>query len=183
VVEHLWVLGRVGFFFILPDVRVMRPTRTKLMNETDSAMAKQIARAAAAFERRTTGRVPGTVTVVLSEDAVIITLRGTFSPAEAEIAKSGKSAAQLRELHRSLFTTACEPLRREIRQITGVEVREATVEVEPSTGTVLQVFSLAQPVTPGAWSGSGSDSMPQDKALDRWADDGGKMNHGRPEGP
>jgi len=70
VVEHLWAPRHVGFFLILRDVRVMRHTRTKLVHETDSAMAKQIARAAAAFERRTTGRVPGTVTAVLSEDAV-----------------------------------------------------------------------------------------------------------------
>ena len=146
------------------------------MHETNSAIAKQIARAATAFEQQTTGRIPGTVTVVLSEDAVIITLRGTFSPAEAALAKSGEGAAQLREFHRNLFATACEPLRREIRQITGVEVREATVEVETSTGTVVQVFTLVQAIPPDSWSGSGSDSMPQERDLDRWADDGGGTN-------
>jgi uncharacterized protein YbcI len=151
------------------------------MDESDLTTAKQIAGAAAAFDQRTNGRLPSTVTVVLSEDAVIITLRGTFSPAETALAKSGESAAQLRELHRNLFSTACEPLRRQIRQITGVEVLEATAEVDTSTGTVVQVFGLAQAVPPDSWSGSGSDSMAEETELNRWDDDGGISQPG-PEG-
>jgi uncharacterized protein YbcI len=124
------------------------------MDKSDSSKAQQIARAARAFEQQTTGRLPRSVTVVLSEDTLVITLRGTFSPAEMALAKSEEGAAQLRELHRRLFTTASEPLREEIRRITGVEVCEATAEVETSTGTVVQVFSLAYAVAAETWSGS-----------------------------
>jgi hypothetical protein len=46
----------------------------------------------------------------------------------------------MRELHRQLFASASDSLCQEIKRITGVEVREATVEVEPETGTVVQVF-------------------------------------------
>ena len=60
----------------------------------------------------------------------------------------------MRELHRQLFATASGPLRQEIRQITGVAVREANAEVETSTGTVVQVFSLAHAVPADTWSGS-----------------------------
>jgi uncharacterized protein YbcI len=124
------------------------------MDKSDSSKAQQIAQAARAFEQNTTGRLPGSVTVVLSEDTLVITLRGTLSPAETALAKSREGAARLRELHRQLFTTASEPLRQEIRRITGVEVREATAEVETSTGTVVQVFSLAHAVPGDTWSGS-----------------------------
>ena len=124
------------------------------MDKSDSSKAQQIAQAARAFEQQTTSRAPKSITVVLSEDMVVITLRGTFSPAETALAKRPDGAAQLRELHRQLFTTASEPLQREIRRITGVEVREATAEVETSTGTAVQVFALAHAVPADTWSGS-----------------------------
>jgi uncharacterized protein YbcI len=124
------------------------------MEKSDSSKAQQVAQVARAFEQQTTGRLPGSVTVVLSEDTVVITLRGTLSPAETALAKSPEGAAKLREFHRQLFTTASEPLRQEIRRITGVEVREATAALETSTGTVVQVFSLADAVPADTWSES-----------------------------
>jgi uncharacterized protein YbcI len=107
-----------------------------------------------AFERQTTGWQPGSVTVVLSENTIVITLHETFSPAETAMARSRDGAARLREFHRQLFTTASGPLQDDISRITGVEVREATAEVETSTGTVVQVFSLAQSIPADTWAGS-----------------------------
>jgi uncharacterized protein YbcI len=146
------------------------------MDKSDTSKAQQIAQAARAFEQQTTGRLPGSVTVVLSDDTLVITLRGTLSPAETALAKRPDGAAQLRELHRQLFTTASEPLRQEIRRITGVEVREATAEVETSTGTAVQVFSLADPVPTDTWSGGDPGPAATEKQLDQWADDGGAMS-------
>jgi uncharacterized protein YbcI len=146
------------------------------MDKSNSTKAQQIAQAARAFEQQTTGRLPGSVTVVLSEDTLVITLRGTLSPAETALAKSREGAAQLREFHRQLFSTASEPLRRQIRRITGVEVREATAEVETLTGTVVQVFSLAYAVPADTWSGSDPGPTAMEEGLERWDDDGGGMN-------
>ena len=135
------------------------------MDKSDSNKARQIAQVARAFEQQTTGRLPRSVAVVLNEDTLVITLRGTLSPAETALAKSREGAAQLREFHRQLFTTASEPLRQEIRRITGVEVREATAEVETSTGTVVQVFSLAHAVPADTWSGSDPGPVETEKEL------------------
>jgi uncharacterized protein YbcI len=44
--------------------------------------ARRIAQAANAFEEQRTGRSPQSVTVVLSEDTLVITLHGMLSPAE-----------------------------------------------------------------------------------------------------
>jgi uncharacterized protein YbcI len=85
--------------------------------------------------------VPAWVTVVLSEDTLVITLHEALSPAEKALAKSPAGAAQVQEWHRELFNTFSDSMRQEIKRITGVEVREATAEVEPSTGTVVQVFT------------------------------------------
>lgn len=124
------------------------------MGKSKSSRAEQIARAALVFEQRSTGRPPRSVTVVLSEDTLVITLHGTFSQAEMALAKSPAGAERLRAFHRQLFSSASQPLRQEIRRIVGADVREATAEVETSTGTVVQVFSLTQAVLAETWSGS-----------------------------
>jgi len=138
------------------------------MDNSNSVVAKQIAFAACDFERRRTGNSPRSVTVVLSEHTLVITLHGALSPAEQALAKSPAGAAQVQEFHRQLFDNSADSLRQEIKRITGVDVREAAVEVEPTTGTVVkaftsgtvvQVFLLADSVTAGTWSGSGRDGQ------------------------
>jgi uncharacterized protein YbcI len=126
-------------------------------------MARQIAQAASLFEQQRTGNTPRSVTVVLSDTTLVITLHGALSEAEKALAKSPEGAAQVQDFHRQLFANASESLRQEIKRITGVAVREAIAEVEPSTGTVLGVFTtgttvqmyqLAHSVPADTWSGS-----------------------------
>ena len=140
------------------------PPGMKPMRKTDSTVAQQIAQAVIAFERQRTGHAPKSVTVVLSEDTLVVTLHGALSPAEKALAQRPAGAAQIQEFHRQLFTSAFDPLRREIRRITGVDVREAATEVEAgtgavvkafTTGTVVQVFLLAGSVPADTWNGDG----------------------------
>src|SRR5262245_34504368 len=139
-------------------------TGTNPMDQSTLTTAHQIAQAAFAFEQRRTGHVPKSVTVVLSEDTLVVTLHGALSPAERAWARSPAGAVQVQEFHRQLFTNSSDSLRQEIKRITGVEVREATAEVETAsgtvvqvftTGTVVQVFLLAQSVPADTWSGNG----------------------------
>jgi uncharacterized protein YbcI len=125
--------------------------------------AREVARAASAYELRRTGHAPTSVTVVLSGDTVVVTLHGALSPAERTLAATPDGAAKLQQFHRELFASSSDELREQIKQITGVEVREATAEIESKTGTVVhvfttgtmvQVFLLASGVTSGNWSGS-----------------------------
>lgn len=138
------------------------------MDNSNSAMAKQVALAASDFEQQRTGHLPKSVNVVLSGDTVVITLHGALSPAELALAKNSSGAARVQDFHRQLFNNSADWLRREIKRITGVDVREAAVEVEPTTGTVVkafttgtvvQVFLLADRVTAGTWSGNGQDGQ------------------------
>jgi uncharacterized protein YbcI len=135
------------------------------MNTNKSKMAEQIAQAAIAFEQRRTGNhVPKSVTVVMSEGTLVITLHDALSPAERAMAKSPAGAAQVQEFHQQLFANSSESLRQEIKRITGMDVREATAHVEPTTGAVVQaftsgnvvqVFQLAGSVPTDTWSGNG----------------------------
>ncbi len=111
------------------------------MESLDPGMAQQIAQAAIAFQEQRTGHEPKSVAVVLSGETLLVTLHGALSPAEKALAQSPAGAARLQEFHRQLFTNSADELRQEIKRITGVEVREATAEVETTTGTVVQVFT------------------------------------------
>lgn len=141
-------------FFGLVRSGVVATPETNRMDDPESNRAQRIAQAAMNFEQRLTGRRPSSVAVVISDDTLVITLRGTYSHGEMALGRSASGAARLRELHRQLFATASAPLRQEIQQISGVEMREASAEVDPSTGTVVQVYSLAGSVPADTWSGS-----------------------------
>lgn len=128
-----------------------------------SSMAEQVAKAASEFQRQRTGHTPRSVTVVLSAETLVVTLHGALSQVEEDLARSPEGAAQVQEFHRQLFNNSSEPLREEIKRITGVNVREATAEIEASTGTVVQVFTtgtmvqvflLAQGLSAEAWNGT-----------------------------
>src|SRR5271166_6673727 len=105
------------------------------MDKIKPTMAQQIAQAAIAFEQRRTGsHKPKSVTVVLSEGTLVITLHEALSPAERELAKTPAGAAQMQEFHRQLFANSSDSLRQEIKRITGVDVREANAEIETDLG-------------------------------------------------
>ena len=133
------------------------------MDKANATRAQQIAQAAGAFERKRTGHGPQTVSVVLNGDTLVITLHGALSPAEKALAQSPAGAAKVQEFHQQLFANSAESYRQEIERITGVEVREASAEVETitgafmqrfATGTVVQVFLLAGNVPADAWNGN-----------------------------
>ena len=137
------------------------------MSQSQPTMAQEIAEAVIAFQRQTTGHAPKAVTVVLSQDTLVVTLHEAFSPAEKELARSPQGAAQVEEFHRQLFRSSSQSLRDEIERITGVAVREAVAEVEPTTGAVVQAFTsnatvqmfrLARNVPGESYSNGGPES-------------------------
>jgi uncharacterized protein YbcI len=139
------------------------------MEKLDTSVAQQIAQAAIAFQQQRTGHEPKSVAVILSGDTLLITLHGALSSAEKALAQSPEGAAQVQEFHKQLFTNSSELLRQEIKRITGVDVREATAQVETTTGTVVQVFTtgtmvqvflLAKSVPTDSWSGNEQDNHP-----------------------
>jgi len=129
-------------------------------------MAQQVAEAAIAFHQQRTGHAPKAVTVVLSGETLVVTLHEALSPAEKALARSPKGAAQVQEFHRQLFAASSKALQEEIAKITGVRMREAAAEVEPTTGsvvhafttgTMVQVFLLTESIPATTWNGNGSD--------------------------
>ena len=108
---------------------------------TIATMAQQVAEVAKALQRQRTGHAPKAVTVVMSEDTLVVTLHGALTPAEQSLAKSREGAAQVQEFHRQLFRNSVDSLWKEITKITGREVREAAAEIDPATGSVVHAFT------------------------------------------
>jgi uncharacterized protein YbcI len=125
-------------------------------------MPQQIGQSAIAFEEQRLGRKPTSVTVLLGGDTLVITMHGVLSPAEKILAASPEGAAKLQELHQQLFRLSSDPLKQEIKRITGLQVceavardkaaAEAAVQVFPS-GTIVQVFLLAGRLPADSWDG------------------------------
>jgi len=134
------------------------------MKKLDPTMAQQVAQAVSVFQQRRTGYPPKAVTVVLSDDTLVVTLHEALSPAEKALANTPEGAIQVQEFHRQLFKNSVDLLRQEIKRITGVAVGEAAAEVETitgavvhafTTGTMVQVFQLAGNISAETWNGNG----------------------------
>ena len=108
---------------------------------TIATIAQQVAQMASVLQRQRTGHAPKAVTVVLSEDTLVVTLHGALTPAEQALAKSREGAAKVQEFHRQLFRNSVDSLWKEIKRITGREVREAAAEIDPATGSVVHAFT------------------------------------------
>jgi uncharacterized protein YbcI len=139
------------------------------MSQSTATMTEQIAQAATAFQQQRTGRAPKSVNVVVSGETLVITLQGALSPAEQLMAQSPEGAAKVQEYHRQLFLSASDPLREEINRITKMEVRQATTEVAPAkgsvvevfpTGTMVQMFLLTHALPTESWSSERPKSQP-----------------------
>jgi uncharacterized protein YbcI len=111
------------------------------MNHYQGTIGQKIARAARAFEKRRTKHGRKWVAVFMNEDTIVIALHGSLTAAEKALARGSAGAAQLREFHRQLFANVSTTLHRKIKKITGMEVRDTTAEIEPTTGSVVQVFT------------------------------------------
>ena len=138
------------------------------MKKLDPTMAQQVAQAVSAFQEQRTGYAPKAVTVVLSEDTLVVTLHEALSPAEKALASTPEGAVQVQEFHRELFKNSADLLRQEIKRITGVAVGEAAAEVETTTGavvhafttgTMVQVFRFVSSISTDAWNARGVASQ------------------------
>lgn len=104
-------------------------------------LSKELAQIALQMQSERTGHTPKAVTVVASEETVVLTLHEALTPAEKILASTESGAAKVEQYHRALFAVSCEELRKEIQRLTGRRVREAAVVVEPATGAIVHAFT------------------------------------------
>lgn len=103
--------------------------------------SKELAQLAMSMQSDRTGHTPKAVTVVASDETVVLTLHEALTPAEKILARTESGAAKVEQYHRALFAVSCDELRNEIQRLTGRKVREAAVVVEPATGAIVHAFT------------------------------------------
>lgn len=103
--------------------------------------SRELAEIALSMQSERTGHMPKAVTVVASDETVVLTLHEALTPAEKILAKTESGAAKVEQYHRALFAVSCDELRKEIQRLTGRRVREAAVVVEPATGAIVHAFT------------------------------------------
>ena len=111
------------------------------MNSLQLSVSERLAQLASTMQHQRTGHAPGKVTVVISDDTLVVTLQDALTPAEKALAQTTAGAAKVQEFHRQLFANSCDAFKDEIRRITGRRVREAAAEVEAVTGKVMHAFT------------------------------------------
>lgn len=108
---------------------------------SSAAVSKELADIALAMQSERTGHTPKAVTVVASDETVVVTLQEALTPAEKILARTESGASKVEQYHRALFAVSCDELRIEIQRLTGRKVREAAVVVEPATGAIVHAFT------------------------------------------
>jgi len=106
-----------------------------------SDFTEELAQIALSMQSERTGQAPKAVTVVASDETVVLTLHEALTPAEKILARTESGAAKVEQYHRALFAVSCDELRKEIQRLTGRRVREAAVVVEPATGAIVHAFT------------------------------------------
>ena len=111
------------------------------MTDVPLTMTHRLAEIASTMQTQRTGHAPRSVSVALGEDMLVVTLRDALTPAEKALACNAEGASRVQEFHRQLFANSSDAFRKEIKRITGRDVREAAAEIEPVTGAVVHAFT------------------------------------------
>lgn len=110
--------------------------------QTQSAnFSKELAEIALSMQSERTGHTPTAVTVVASDETVVLTLHEALTPAEKILARTEAGVAKVEQYHRALFAVSCDELRKEIQRLSGRTVREAAFVVEPASGAIVHAFT------------------------------------------
>ena len=108
---------------------------------TSASVSKELADIALSMQAERTGHSPKAVTVVASDETVVVTLHEALTPAEKILVRTEAGVSKVEEYLRALFAVSCNELRREIQRLTGRRVREAAVVMEPASGALVHAFT------------------------------------------
>lgn len=111
------------------------------MSAPAPSFSRELAEIALSMQAARTGHSPKAVTVVASDETVVVTMHEALTPAEKMLARTAAGASQVEGYHRALFAVSCEALREEIQRLSGRRVREAAVVLEPATGAIVHAFT------------------------------------------
>lgn len=113
------------------------------MVKSAASVAQQIVRAAVAFAYQRTRHAPGSAGVLKTDEGLAVTLNNATAVVGGGSARRGLEVRDLPGMYRDLFAEPSNWLRREISQITGMQVRAVRVEVDAATHVVVVFMELS----------------------------------------
>jgi len=119
--------------------------RYKLMEKkTKGQVEAQISEAMIKFEKEYMGRGPIETKTYILKDMIVVRLKGVFTPAEEQLAKTHEGAGLIKKLRTQLLETAKEALEKMIASITDARVISLHTDISTRRGERIIIFVLNQ---------------------------------------
>jgi len=111
-------------------------------NKTKGRVEAEVSEAITRFEREYMGRGPTETKTYILEDMVVVRLRGVFTPAEEQLAKTQEGAELIKKLRMELLERAKTTLEETISGITGAQLVSMHTDISTRTGERIIIFVL-----------------------------------------
>ena len=115
------------------------------MEDRRKSLKRRIADEITRFEADQMRVRPEGVMVEISDEKVVVTMRGVACRAEKEFARDSEARALLDRFHNDVFDAAKDALERAVADILGRRVLRSRLAVDAESGTGIITFSLDQP--------------------------------------
>jgi uncharacterized protein YbcI len=137
VAEYLRVFDHVGF---LCFCRVAVIAWSELMDQFQTTTDHRLGQAIHDCEKQQTSYGRRWQAVFLNEETMVIAIHGCLTAVEKVLTQNPVGAFQARKFSQHHFANIAAFLTGRIKGITGMEVIATTVEIEPTTGSVVLIF-------------------------------------------
>ncbi|RKY65410.1 MAG: hypothetical protein DRQ02_10280 [Candidatus Latescibacterota bacterium] len=115
-----------------------------MKDRTKGQIEAQISEAIIKFEKDYMGRGPTETKTYIIRDMVLVRLRGVFTPAEEQLAKSAEGAELIKRTRVQLLEGARILLENMISDITTCQVKSLHTDISTKTGERIIIFTLDQ---------------------------------------
>jgi uncharacterized protein YbcI len=110
--------------------------------KTKGQIEAQIGEAITKFESEYMGRGPAETQTYILKDMVVVRLKGVFTPAEEQLAKTQEGAELIKKLRMQLLERAKTMLENTISGITGAQLVSMHTDISTKTGERIIIFVL-----------------------------------------
>jgi uncharacterized protein YbcI len=113
-----------------------------MKNMTKGQIEAKISEALIKFEKEFMGRGPRETVSYIIKDVIFIRLKGVFTPAEEQLAKTSEGAKLIKETRVELLESGVALLGKIVFDVTGCEVTSMHSDICTKTGEKIIVFVL-----------------------------------------
>lgn len=118
--------------------------KSPVKNKTKGEVEAQISEAIIKFEKKHMGRGPQETKTYIIKDMLLVRLKGVFTPAEKQLAKTVEGAELIKKTRMKLLENSQRLLKNIISGITNCQVKSLHTDISTKTGERIIIFILKQ---------------------------------------